>query len=93
MTDINRFWTSEPTAFDPTDVRRRDSAAAAPLGMPAHHLWSGAGHDAKYVADVCPSGMIFVRSQGGLSHCEASTAPQARPRRRRQRVASTPACG
>jgi beta-ureidopropionase / N-carbamoyl-L-amino-acid hydrolase len=33
--------------------------------------WSGAGHDAKYVADVCPSAMIFVRSRGGLSHCEA----------------------
>ena len=26
---------------------------------------------AKYLADICPSGMIFVRSQGGLSHCEA----------------------
>jgi N-carbamoyl-L-amino-acid hydrolase len=31
---------------------------------------TGAGHDAKYLADVCPAGMIFVRSEGGLSHCE-----------------------
>jgi N-carbamoyl-L-amino-acid hydrolase len=33
-------------------------------------LWSGAGHDAKYAADAGPAGMIFVRSRGGLSHCE-----------------------
>ena len=38
--------------------------------MPRFDLWSGAGHDAKYVADVTPSDMVFVRSQGGLSHCE-----------------------
>ena len=37
-------------------------------------VWSGAGHDAKYLADVCPSGMIFVRRSGGLSHCERNTA-------------------
>ena len=34
-------------------------------------LWSGAGHDAMYMRKVCPTGMIFIRSAGGLSHCEA----------------------
>jgi N-carbamoyl-L-amino-acid hydrolase len=34
-----------------------------PLAMP-----SGAGHDAQMFARVCPSGMIFVPSQGGISH-------------------------
>ncbi|MCA9877567.1 MAG: M20/M25/M40 family metallo-hydrolase, partial [Thermomicrobiales bacterium] len=33
-------------------------------------LWSGAGHDAMYTQKVCPTGMIFARSAGGLSHCE-----------------------
>jgi beta-ureidopropionase / N-carbamoyl-L-amino-acid hydrolase len=66
---IDRFWTSEPTPFDEhvLDAIRR---AAASLGLETGELWSGAGHDAKYLADVCPSGMIFVRSRGGLSHCE-----------------------
>jgi beta-ureidopropionase / N-carbamoyl-L-amino-acid hydrolase len=33
-------------------------------------LWSGAGHDARYAAEAGPAAMIFVRSRGGLSHCE-----------------------
>ncbi len=67
---INRFWTSEATPFAPEVIATVEQACGT-LGLPKHHMWSGAGHDAKYVADVCPSGMIFVRSQGGLSHCEA----------------------
>jgi N-carbamoyl-L-amino-acid hydrolase len=30
---------------------------------------SGAGHDAKYMNHIAPSGMIFVPSIGGKSHC------------------------
>jgi beta-ureidopropionase / N-carbamoyl-L-amino-acid hydrolase len=67
---LNRFWTSEATPFDPNVVAAIERAVDR-LGLPGHTLWSGAGHDAKYLADVCPSGMIFVRSRGGLSHCEA----------------------
>jgi N-carbamoyl-L-amino-acid hydrolase len=66
---VNRFWTSEPTAFDPALVQAVQ-ATADDLGLPSQRLWSAAGHDAKYMADVCPTAMIFVRSQGGLSHCE-----------------------
>ena len=73
---VNRFWTSEPTPFDP-EVIAAIEAACASLGLPAGRLWSGAGHDAKYLAEVCPSGMIFVRSRGGVSHCEAEySAPE-----------------
>ena len=67
---VRRFWTSEPTPFAPA-VIAAIRAAAADLNLLTGDLWSGAGHDAKYLADVCPSGMIFVRSQAGLSHCEA----------------------
>ena len=66
---VDRFWTSEPTPFDP-DVVTAIRVSALALGIEAGDLWSGAGHDAKYAADVCPSGMLFVRSKGGLSHCE-----------------------
>jgi N-carbamoyl-L-amino-acid hydrolase len=63
---IDRFWTIAPTPFDPDIV----AAIADAAGPGAMRLWSGAGHDAKDAADAGPAGMIFVRSRGGLSHCE-----------------------
>ena len=66
---VDRFWTSEPTPFAP-EVVAAVQAAADGLDIPAGRLWSGAGHDAKYAQEVCPAGMIFVRSQNGLSHSE-----------------------
>jgi beta-ureidopropionase / N-carbamoyl-L-amino-acid hydrolase len=66
---IERFWTSEPTPFD-AGVVAAVEAACGELGLGHGRLWSGAGHDAKYAQDVWPAGMIFVRSEGGLSHCE-----------------------
>ena len=66
---LDRFWTSEPTPFAPPVVAAVESAADR-LGLPSMHLWSGAGHDAKYAQDLWPSAMVFARSQNGLSHCE-----------------------
>ena len=66
---LDRFWTSEPTPFAPEVVAAVESAADR-LGLPTMHLWSGAGHDAKYAQDLWPSAMVFARSQDGLSHCE-----------------------
>jgi N-carbamoyl-L-amino-acid hydrolase len=66
---LDRFWTSEPTPFDPRALAAV-AAACADLDLPAHRLWSRAGHDAKYVQALCPSAMIFVRSRDGLSHAE-----------------------
>ena len=38
---------------------------------------SGAGHDSALLADLTPTGMIFVPSQGGRSHCpEEFTRPE-----------------
>ena len=67
---VDRFWTSEPTPFAPEVVGAIGDACRA-LDVPFGELWSGAGHDAKFLAEVCPTGMIFVRSLGGVSHCEA----------------------
>jgi N-carbamoyl-L-amino-acid hydrolase len=66
---VNRFWTSTPVAFDP-DVMAAIESACDTVGVQPVGIWSGAGHDAKYAADVQPAGMIFVRSRGGVSHCE-----------------------
>jgi N-carbamoyl-L-amino-acid hydrolase len=66
---VSRFWTSEPTPFT-ADIVEAVQGAADELGVPVQRLWSGAGHDAKYVQEMAPSAMIFVRSVNGLSHCE-----------------------
>jgi N-carbamoyl-L-amino-acid hydrolase len=44
------------------------AAAADDLGWPHVTMSSWAGHDAKILAAVVPSGMIFVPSVGGISH-------------------------
>lgn len=49
-----------------------NASLAAPLRMT-----SGAFHDAMYLAEHCPTAMIFVPSKGGVSHNAAEdTAPQ-----------------
>jgi len=62
------IWTSRPTAFDPGVVNTVERVAQE-LGLGYRRMISGAGHDAKYMAEIAPTAMIFVRSKGGLSHC------------------------
>ena len=50
----------------------RDRAAA--LGVPALDILSYAGHDARFLHDVCPTGMIFVPCKDGISHNPAESA-------------------
>ncbi len=57
----------EPVAFDPHVVNLVE-ATARRLGHSVRRLPSGAGHDAQMLARVCPAGMIFVPSVGGISH-------------------------
>jgi beta-ureidopropionase / N-carbamoyl-L-amino-acid hydrolase len=66
----SEFWRSPPTPFHPMVVETVAEAARS-LGYSTRRMWAGAGHDAKYVADRYPAGMIFVPSAGGLSHNEA----------------------
>ena len=72
---VTRFWTSEPTPFA-SDVVEAVQGAADELGLTSRRLWSGAGHDAKYMQEVAPSAMIFARSVNGLSHCEQEHSTQ-----------------
>ncbi|MBX9602201.1 MAG: M20 family metallo-hydrolase [Bryobacteraceae bacterium] len=43
-------------------------SSAKKLGFNSRRLPSGAGHDAQMAARLCPMGMIFVPSVGGISH-------------------------
>ncbi len=57
----------EPVAFDPRIVGMVERTAAR-RGHSVLRLPSGAGHDAQMLARVCPTGMVFVPSRGGVSH-------------------------
>lgn len=57
----------EPVDFDPRVVGLVESTAAG-LGFGTKRMPSGAGHDAQMLARVCPSGMVFIPSVGGISH-------------------------
>ncbi|MCP5265777.1 MAG: Zn-dependent hydrolase [Burkholderiaceae bacterium] len=51
--------------------------ATAQLGYPSRDIVSGAGHDAVHLASVCPSAMIFVPCENGISHNEIENAQPA----------------
>ena len=57
----------EPVAFDP-EVIDLVEATARRLGHTTKRLPAGAGHDAQMLARVCPAGMVFTPSVGGISH-------------------------
>lgn len=63
----------DPCAFDPGVVDTIERCARE-LGLPSMRLASGASHDAMYLARVCPTGMIFVPCEKGISHNEAENA-------------------
>lgn len=48
--------------------------AANGLGLSHMDIVSGAGHDAIFVAELGPAGMIFVPCEGGISHNEIENA-------------------
>jgi beta-ureidopropionase / N-carbamoyl-L-amino-acid hydrolase len=60
----------------PEVMRSRIAGAAERLGISHMRLQSPAGHDARYLHYVCPTGMIFIPCKDGISHNEAeSIAP------------------
>ncbi|CAN2967399.1 MULTISPECIES: Zn-dependent hydrolase [Pseudomonas] len=62
-----------PLDFHPTCVNAVREAAQA-LGLSHMDIVSGAGHDAIFVAELGPAGMIFVPCEGGISHNEIENA-------------------
>ena len=57
----------EPVSFDKQMVSLVSETASA-LGFRVKSMPSGAGHDAQMFAPNCPTAMIFVPSQNGISH-------------------------
>lgn len=68
LTTCDRISRTAPAAFDPAMVDRVADRISA-HGLPVRRLWSGAGHDAQQLTTICPTAMVFVRSQrDGISH-------------------------
>jgi acetylornithine deacetylase/succinyl-diaminopimelate desuccinylase-like protein len=69
---VDRLEPVEMAASVQTAIRRAGDKG----GYSRLTLSSGAAHDAQALASITPSGMIFVPSKGGRSHCpEEDTAP------------------
>ena len=49
-------------------------AASTALGISCMDIYSGAGHDAINMMYVCPSGMVFIPCEDGISHNEFENA-------------------
>ncbi|WPO48042.1 Zn-dependent hydrolase [Pseudomonas sp. S1Bt23] len=65
-----------PLDFDPACVAAVRQGAEQ-LGLSHMDIVSGAGHDAIFIAELGPAGMIFVPCEGGISHNEIeNAAPQ-----------------
>ena len=72
--ELEHYWRVPYTPFAPDVVAAVERAAKA-AGARYRHILSGAGHDAQYMAAIGPTGMIFVPSRGGRSHCEEEFTP------------------
>ena len=57
-----------PTELNPR-IRSAIERHADSLGLSTLAMPSGAGHDSQNMATIAPTGMIFVPSKGGRSHC------------------------
>jgi len=62
-------WARNTIEFDKELTGFLQKSADA-YGYTSKRMYSGAGHDAQYVADMMPTTMIFAPSKDGHSHCE-----------------------
>ena len=65
--DVDHFWYFAPVEFNASD---NVEIAAKKLGYSHMDIFAGAGHDACYMADIVPTGMVFTPCKDGISHAE-----------------------
>lgn len=70
---IERTWNSPSVQFDEKCVSLVRNCAEE-IQLTHRDIISGAGHDAAYLARICPTAMIFIPCRDGLSHNEAEHA-------------------
>ena len=73
---VTKLLSDVPLQF-PAQTRARIRDVAERLGLSHLELPSPAGHDARYLHYVCPTGMIFIPCKNGISHNEAESIEPA----------------
>lgn len=73
--DVDPIWYFAPVEFNASD---NVQVAAKKLGYSHMDIFAGAGHDACYMADIVPAGMVFTPCKDGISHneIESTTSEQ-----------------
>lgn len=70
---VNEIAHAESIIFD-GGIRERLTAAAERLAIPSMPIYSAAGHDARHLNYVCPTGMLFAPCREGISHNPTESA-------------------
>lgn len=65
--EVREVFHKPPARFDAGVTRTLEDCAKA-LELPSMSMPSGAFHDAFFLNDICPSGMLFIPCEGGISH-------------------------
>ena len=68
--NVVELLTDAPLEF-PAAMRRLIGESARQLQLGYREMPSPAGHDARYLQRVCPTGMLFIPCRDGISHNEA----------------------
>ncbi|MEL0015663.1 MAG: M20 family metallo-hydrolase [Rhodospirillales bacterium] len=71
--EVNEIQRAETTPFD-QGVMQIIARAADRINCPRMDLLSGAAHDARNMVRICPTGMVFIPCEGGISHNEVESA-------------------
>ncbi len=66
---FEKLWSRDTVVFE-SDICQSIEDSCEKYGYTSHRMYSGAGHDAQFMASYIPSAMIFVPSVNGKSHCE-----------------------
>ncbi len=66
---FEKLWSRDTVEFDETICQHIQNACEE-YNYSSKRMYSGAGHDAQFMASYIPSAMIFVPSVNGKSHCE-----------------------
>src|SRR5262249_33098281 len=72
--ELEHYWRVPFTPFDRAVVDTVERAARS-AGARHRRILPGGGHGRPYMAGIGPTGMIFVPSHDGRSHCEEEFTP------------------
>lgn len=68
-------WMDEPPVAMDCTLNQTAEEILKSEGISYKRMTSGAGHDSQIFGTYCPTGLLFVPSQGGISHSPAEFTP------------------